>query len=73
MRLLAPLGPFAEMTDFLTFLYTSNSEIPNLSKTWSLKKELYGFRTESNRIGHHRECLQCFKDHFIFRTIYERI
>lgn len=38
MRLLAFLGPFAEMTDFLTFLYTSNSEIPNLLNTWSPKK-----------------------------------
>ena len=38
MRLLALLGPFAEMTDFLTLLYTSDSEIPNLLNTWSLKK-----------------------------------
>ena len=33
MRLLAFLGPFAEMTDFLTFLCTSNREIPNLLNT----------------------------------------
>ena len=37
----------AQMTDFPTLLYTSNSGIPTLSCTWSLK--------EPSCIGHHKE------------------
>ena len=41
------------MTDFPTHIYTSTSEIPTLSYTWSLKKiPLSG---GASRVGHHRE------------------